>query len=278
VEILPHRLSADQLDDFRTPNPGVARSLDDGGARAILQFAVSADGQLWYRTFHRVQNQALELDAAGRLVPGGEKQSIWQSMHWKLQILEFLPNSQIGPVITAVERDLGTEDPVHPPAIHCILRRGAAKQDFWVPQQERNVTAVTVGGEQFAVNYAPARHPLGFAMTLARGEQTTDPGSSLPATQSSFILLTDPASQLMNTGRLITMNEPLVHGGFKIFQSGYQSLSRDPHGRQISRCSLTVTRDPGVRLKYAGATMVALGIACMFYMRAYFFGRPGPNR
>jgi len=32
-------------------------------------------------------------------------------------------------------------------------------------------------------------------------------------------------------------------------------------------------KDPGVLLKYAGSAGVALGIACMFYMRAYFFRR-----
>ena len=176
-----------------------------------------------------------------------------------------------------VPRDLGTEDLAHPAAIRCVLRRGADAQEFWVPQDEASATPVTVGGERFFISYAPARHALDFALTLARGEQTTDPGSALPATQSSYVLLTDPAARIRNEGRMITMNEPLVHGGYKFFQSSFQALGKDSNGKQISRCALTVTCDPGVRLKYAGATMVALGIACMFYMRAYFFGRKGAN-
>jgi hypothetical protein len=35
--------------------------------------------------------------------------------------------------------------------------------------------------------------------------------------------------------------------------------------------TFSVARDPGRLLKYAGSLMICLGIAMMFYMRAYFF-------
>jgi hypothetical protein len=39
------------------------------------------------------------------------------------------------------------------------------------------------------------------------------------------------------------------------------------------RVQLLANSDPGMWFKYAGSAMLALGIACMFYMRAYFFKR-----
>ena len=286
IEMLAISLSPEELENFRHPTVDAIAALEktatseprggDAALRAILQFATAHDGTLWFRAFHSPKNKGLEFESAG-VVTVGEKQRIWASMGWKFQVVEFLPHAKPGPFVVPVPRDLGAEDLAHPAAIRCVLRRGAESQEFWVPQDERSSTAVTFGGERFSINYAPARHALDFALTLARGEQTTDPGSTLPASQSSYVLLTDPANRIRNEGRMITMNEPLVHGGYNFFQSGFQALGKDSHGKQISRCSLTVTRDPGVRLKYAGATMVALGIACMFYMRAYFFGRKGSS-
>jgi hypothetical protein len=48
-------------------------------------------------------------------------------------------------------------------------------------------------------------------------------------------------------------------------------VTMDENARPVSRSIFTVGRDPGLPLKYLGSTMLALGIVCMFYMRAYFF-------
>jgi NO-binding membrane sensor protein with MHYT domain len=42
-------------------------------------------------------------------------------------------------------------------------------------------------------------------------------------------------------------------------------------GRPVSLSGLAVASDPGLWLKYAGSLIVVLGIATMFYMKAYFF-------
>ena len=48
-------------------------------------------------------------------------------------------------------------------------------------------------------------------------------------------------------------------------------LVLDPAGRLVSLSGLTVADDPGLYCKYAGSVLLVLGIATMFYMRAYFF-------
>ena len=45
----------------------------------------------------------------------------------------------------------------------------------------------------------------------------------------------------------------------------------------LYRSVLTVNRDPGRAIKYLGCLIVVLGIAIMFYMRAYFFKRSEKN-
>jgi ResB-like family protein len=66
----------------------------------------------------------------------------------------------------------------------------------------------------------------------------------------------------------ISMNEPLTHRQFTFYQSGFNESG---HSQAVS--VLNVAHDPGRPLKYAGSLMICLGIAIMFYMRAYFFRR-----
>ena len=68
------------------------------------------------------------------------------------------------------------------------------------------------------------------------------------------------------------MNEPLVHGRFRLYQSSFEEPA---HGRQAS--VLTVAGDPGRGLKYAGSLMICAGIFVMFYLRAPTLWKPGSD-
>src|SRR5205823_10309339 len=73
--------------------------------------------------------------------------------------------------------------------------------------------------------------------------------------------------------RMITMNEPLEHRGYKFYQSNYMELDDfdDGSGKAVSLSGFTVGYDPGLPIKYLGSICLATGIFMMFYMRAYFF-------
>lgn len=63
----------------------------------------------------------------------------------------------------------------------------------------------------------------------------------------------------------IQMNEPLDHGGFRIFQSSYIDQPRgDP---RISIFS--IAHDPGVNIIYLGSIILCVGIVIMFYGKPY---------
>ena len=86
----------------------------------------------------------------------------------------------------------------------------------------------------------------------------------------------DPAIE-SESPRVISLNQPLAHRGYRVYQGAVVPLGIDDTGRPAHRVTFLANRDPGVWLKYAGSAMVALGIACMFYMRAYSFKRRGPE-
>jgi hypothetical protein len=108
---------------------------------------------------------------------------------------------------------------------------------------------------------------LGFALKLENFHREVNPGGEGNAAFASTVRLIDGDLDLDET-REISMNEPLTHRRFTFYQSGFNESG---HGKETS--VLNVAYDPGRTLKYAGSLMICLGIAVMFYMRAYFFKR-----
>lgn len=239
---------------------------------ATLELATTEDGQKLWRSFVRSSAGKLELERSGTTL--ADSIQIWDAMRWQFRVRQFLAHAIRGPHIEPLERPFGIEDPTTPPAVCVRLATGGISRDIWLQRTERQLTTVELNGKVIELGYHPRNQELDFVLTLVRGEQHLEAGSEMPASQTSHLMVFDPEFPDQAISRVITMNQPLAYGGYKFFQSNFQLAGRDPTGRPIRRCALIVTRDPGVRLKYCGAAMVALGIACMFYMRAYFFRRP----
>ena len=246
----------------------------DPSLKAILQLAPGTDGAIHYRSFTISKTRQFHLEKIGTTSHGAGRERIWADMSWRFRVSSYLPTATTGPLFTPVARRVGQEDAETIPVIKCRLTNGSAYQDFWLAKTDDDMTPIQVGGEEFQVGFNTSQVILDFSLRLVRAEQTTDNGSGLPASQTSFVLLTDPLLKIHGEGRMITLNQPMAHRGYKFYQTGYKSLGMDAQGKPISRSVLKVQYDPGLGLKYVGSTMVALGIACMFYMRAYFFKRP----
>lgn len=240
----------------------------DENLRAILQFVADRDGKLHYRSFSSAGGKGFSLEGSGSVGEGSHR--IWRGMHWRFQVLDYLTHATPRPMFTQETTSDGLEDRDAPPALKCRLSRDGAATEFWVGKTEGGFLPIQLAGEEFLVGYHAAVLPLGFTITLARAEQATDSGSARPAGQTSYIYLTDPERGLHQQPHVVALNQPLYHRGYRIYQSGYDSLGMDPSGRPVSRAILTLRSDPGLYLKYVGSIMIALGIACMFYMRAYF--------
>jgi hypothetical protein len=250
------------------------RDLPDSG-RAMLQFASSDEGQLLYRSFVRHPTEGWRWEKSG-IGSRGETIRIWSGMQWRFRVKQWFPSAMAGPFVRPLDRGLLGDDAAAPPALHCVVRRGSDKQDVVIRRSDRQTISTEVGGRSLQIGYRPQSLELDFAVMLLRAEQTTDPGTSMPASQASHVMIVDPTVAKEPIYGVISLNEPMSHGGFTFYQSSLQIAGRDSQGKPVRRSALVVTRDPGIRLKYAGAMMVGLGIACMFYMRAYFF-KPRPR-
>lgn len=238
--------------------------------RALLHLATGDDGVLLYRSFVKHPTEGWKWENAG-VCSEGDTVRIWSGMQWRFRVKQFYPHAEYGPFVEPLDGDFFGEDPASPPAIHCRVRRRSDSQEVVLRRSDRQSSPITLAGRSLRIGYRPQMLELEFAVMLLRGEQKTDPGTSMPARQSSHVMIVDPAVSKEPIYRVISLNQPLSYGGFTFYQSSLQVVGRDSQGKPVRRSALVVTRDPGIRLKYAGATMVGLGIACMFYMKAYFF-------
>jgi cytochrome c biogenesis protein ResB len=171
-----------------------------------------------------------------------------------------------------------------PPALQVRLERGRQSAELRVGM-DRGAARVRLGDDLYLVRYRPAVQRMDFTLTLHSARQVKDPGSDRPAAFESDVTLTwqqDGATR--SREQTVSMNHTLDHGRFKVYQTNYRMLVGPATGeplrdgdRPVSLSGLTVAHDPGLWLKYAGSLIVTLGIATMFYMKAYFFGRGGPS-
>src|SRR5262249_59479164 len=99
-----------------------------------------------------------------------------------------------------------------------------------------------------------------------------------PASFSSDVVLSyEPRpGQTRTEEHQIAMNRPLVYGPYKVYQADYKFLGFGPDDEPVSVSGLTVAHDPGLWCKYAGSLLVVVGIATMFYMKAYLFRAGSP--
>lgn len=128
---------------------------------------------------------------------------------------------------------------------------------------------VVLGGNRYQIRYQNDEQPLGFAIQLKDFRLRHYPGGEVrPMSYESDVKVISQAENgesLVRDNITIQMNEPLDHGGFRIFQSSYIDQPRgDP---RISIFS--IAHDPGVNIIYLGSIILCVGIVIMFYGKPY---------
>lgn len=253
--------------------------------KTLLQFVQSSDNKLYYRSLVE-QGDELVSDSAGLAPATGVARNIWEKHAGSFLIEEHLPHAK--PClqrVTPVAKRPGLITDSTPPAV--LVRLTLSKRatggemktysvDRWIElgRSSRISIAGTHEGESFneqvSVSFNYKRMQLPFDIELTRAESQLDPGTNSPATFSSFVKLYDSDQNIDGEDRHITMNEPLNHRGYKVYQSQFDRQGIDPESfRPIAVSGFTVGRDPGLWLKYLGTAMLGIGIATMYYMKAY---------
>ncbi|HNT34733.1 MAG TPA: cytochrome c biogenesis protein ResB, partial [bacterium] len=103
--------------------------------------------------------------------------------------------------------------------------------------------------------------PLGFQIRLLEFGNPTYGGTGMAARYYSTVDVSPTDKPDLVEKHTISMNQPLVMNGFRLFQSSYY---QDPDGTSVS--VLSVSRDPGVPLVYSGSCLLIVGIALTFYL------------
>ena len=116
--------------------------------------------------------------------------------------------------------------------------------------------------KMYALGYLNQSHPLGFPIKLLDFRVQKYQGSEKAKSYESEV-------EIFEKKHIISMNEPLKVGGYTFYQSGFEE---DDEGQPVISI-LSVNRDPGRFVKYAGAGLVVFGIALLFYRRKKLFGR-----
>jgi hypothetical protein len=191
----------------------------------------------------------------------------------ELSLAEYFPHARrrirfepLEPVPGARQRD-----PAGEPAARFEILAGGVTQEVWLrrndPVYGRRLLATASG--TLSLSFESSRAPLGFELTLIDFQRRRNPGNIGNASFTSRVRVVDPVRGL-TAEHEIAMNQPLTAGRLTLYQSGIDDQQgENPASR------FRVAHDPGRAMKYLGGLMVCLGIAIMFYMRAYFFEQVG---
>ncbi len=146
------------------------------------------------------------------------------------------------------------------PAVKVRLERsGRSVGEKWVMADEAATIETPDGNFLLGMTRRTADVP--FKLTLKDFRKVDYPGTRNAASYESDVLLEDPI-QRIKIEKTIKMNEPLDHGGYRIFQSSFLQSASDGEASVF-----TVAKNPGILLIYLGTVIIFAGAALVFYVR-----------
>ena len=169
-------------------------------------------------------------------------------MDFEFRLLEFFPKAQKEFVFTDVQK----------PSDNTLkaIRVQHAGQSVWLGQN--SYARFYKEDKVYALAYLNKTQSLGFSLKLLDFKISYHQGASKAKSYESKVEMED------GSHILISMNEPLKHKGWTFYQSSFI----EPKKEDDSYISvLSVNRDPGRILKYAGSLLIVIGVILLFYRR-----------
>lgn len=127
---------------------------------------------------------------------------------------------------------------------------------------------VEVAGRTFEIDLARRSWSLPFSVRLVDFHRELHPGTNIPSRFSSDILKVDGRDRLPVH---ITMNAPLRHRGYTIYQSGWGPRGV-PEGTPLFSV-FSVVRNPADRVPLYACIIIAFGLAWHFQGRLWRYVR-----
>ncbi len=232
------------------------------GSRGKLELAQSKDDK---KLFYRVFARSGETNASGEVKLNEPIATGWMDL--KFTVKDWIPYaiSQVRP--RYVEKVAGTDNNflsslyVEPRNTKNLASGG--QQGFWLSEGDNR--SITLGGRRVLVGLNRYGMTLPFEIFLEKFTIGNDPGTTKAATYESRVKVKD-AARGVEKSALISMNEPMEHGGYTFYQASYQLREGAPPVSVFS-----VNFDPGRKLKYLGSLIMCLGICLMFWMNPHYW-------
>lgn len=147
-------------------------------------------------------------------------------------------------------------DRVRAETLRVTVREGEERRMVWVPRDA--LVPVPLSAGPLFLQYRADRRPIPFAVRLLDFRKHEYPGTTVPAAFESDLVLADP--ERGETRRTASMNNPVKHRGWILFQSSY---IEGPTEATV----LLVRNDPGTPVVYTGFLIVIVGVITLFTSR-----------
>ena len=172
----------------------------------------------------------------------------------RFAVLRRLDHARIEQSVTASEFIRQNRSPA------LLLKLTAGEETRQIGIQKHRSSSLTMDGTDYELRYQDKEIPLGFALTLNQFRIGYYPGEQRPRSFESHVDLADPATGRTQS-RVISMNHPVKHAGYSLYQSSYKQSG----DRAVS--FLSVARDPGQPIVFAGYVSVMIGMITLLITR-----------
>lgn len=272
-----------------------------GGQR--IDLIQGPDLKLYYRLWNRK-----EVVVADEMPTDQSQLSAFEMPHAKVKMYvapgDFIPSQEIDQIEHALPYHWKKAPGMKRKAVKLRLKADGDRKDFWVSGQGSNSSAalqyaklydgfdgdtlpaeadqeeiIRTDDRTIRVTFHASGTELGSPIRLDQFEMKLDPGTSQPSSYASYVDFLDsdldPTSNSLEDVRIgmnapVDVTDPKTGRLYRFFQESYNEIET-PEGEKTYYSILTVNYDPGRGVKYLGCALIVLGIAIMFYMRAYFF-------
>lgn len=219
----------------------------------VLSFGVTERGGLLYKIIHRG-----EMTRRGEVEANKEYETGWMGMKFKVKGYE--PKGRMDYKFYSVKPNPSKEIPS---AVRVKFNKNGLNRYVWIEEDSKVTT--NISGEAVELVYTKKSMQLPFSIHLDDFKVNFDPGTQNPSSFESFVKVVDGDKSF---SQRIWMNNPLVYGGYTLYQASYAVVDGEP---KIS--VLQVAKDQGRILKYSGASLISLGIILMFWVRPWLRNR-----
>jgi hypothetical protein len=127
---------------------------------------------------------------------------------------------------------------------------------------------VTVGDRSWAIALERRTFPLPFTVSLDRFVRDLYPGTNIAKEFSSYVAKIEGESR---QPLRITMNEPLRHKGYTLYQASWGPVNAGPHDRLFS--VLAVVKNPADAVPLYACSVIGFGLLVHFCIKLFSYLR-----